>query len=131
MNAPTLILKEIVRRAIDNGDISERELSNEDQITAAYDELIEDDLHYDHQEELRSGTCETDIEPQWDRHYETKSVAHRLPDGRWVGWTFWYGGGKHGEPDQVEWIDDAYFLEVKEEERTVKVRTWKVIEDED
>ncbi len=31
-------------------------------------------------------------------------------DGSWVGWTFWYGGGKHGEPGNVPWMEDAYDL---------------------
>jgi len=48
---------------------------------------------------------------------------------KWVGWTYWYGGGKHGEPESVEWMEDAYFVGVKEETRVVLV--FSKVEDED
>lgn len=66
---------------------------------------------------------ETKIEPDWNRHYESKSVAKKLDNGKWVGYTYWYGGGKHGEPEEMPWIEDAYFLEMKEEMRPVKIFT--------
>jgi hypothetical protein len=33
-------------------------------------------------------------------------------------------GGKYGEPEAVEWIDDAYDLVCTEEEKVVTVRTF-------
>lgn len=79
----------------------------------------------DARNEVRCGLVETDIEvSNWSRHYESKSVAAKTPDGRWVGWTYWYGGGKHGEPEAIDWIDDAYYLDCQEEEKTVIVRTF-------
>lgn len=65
-------------------------------------------------------TNETEIDPEYSRHYESKSVAKQFGE-HWIGWTYWYGGGKHGEPSAVEWIDDAYFLNVKEETKVVQV----------
>jgi len=50
---------------------------------------------------------------EYSRHYECKPVAKKL-DGRWVCWLYWYGGGKHGEPESIEWIDDTIFLEEAE-----------------
>ena len=67
---------------------------------------------------------ETDIPCQWSRQYESKSVAAKMPDGSWVGWTYWYGGGKHGEPEAIDWMDDAYDLACTEEEKVVIVRTF-------
>ena len=58
-------------------------------------------------------TEETKIPCYDSRHYETKSVANKLWDNTWVGYTYWYGGGKHGQPEEVNWIEEAYFLEVK------------------
>ena len=29
-------------------------------------------------------------------------------DGSWVGWTYFFGGGKHGEPSEMPWMEDAY-----------------------
>jgi len=43
----------------------------------------------------------------------------------YIGWTYWYGGGKHGNPEEIEWVSDAYFLNLeKEEEITIIKRTF-------
>jgi len=79
---------------------------------------------WDARSEVRQGMYETDISPAYSRHYETRSVADQLPDGSWVGWTYYYGGGKHGEPEAMEWMEHAYHLTVTEREQLVIVRTW-------
>jgi hypothetical protein len=43
----------------------------------------------------------------------------------WIGWTYFYGGGKYGEPESIDWMSEAYFLDVAEEEKMVVVRTFK------
>jgi hypothetical protein len=48
-------------------------------------------------------------------------------EGEWIGWTFWYGGGKHGEPGAIDWMSDAYHLNCTEEEKVVVVRTFEVV----
>ena len=64
-------------------------------------------------EEFRSGQVETpEIKCEWSRNYESKAVAAKMPDGSWVGWTYWYGGGKHGEPESIDWMSEAYELTV-------------------
>lgn len=75
--------------------------------------------------EVRQGDIQTDIPPPYSRHYESMSMASQLPDLSWVGWTYWYGGGKHGEPEAIDWMEDAYDLECHEEEKVVVVRTFK------
>jgi hypothetical protein len=104
----------------------------QEKIDAAF-EAIEDaglnDLVADAESELRdSYTHGTDLPCEHCRHYESMSVARRFGD-RWVGWTYWYGGGKHGEPESVEWMEDAYFVDLKEETRVVLV--FSKVEDED
>ena len=87
----------------------------------------DDDMYdyiYDAKNDLSEGCCETDIEPAYSRHYESKSVAQQFGGGRWIGWTYWYGGGKHGEPWSVDWVSEAYDLDVKEEVVTQVVRTF-------
>ena len=74
--------------------------------------------------EVRGSGIETGIDAPYSRHYESKSVGMKMPDGSWVGWTYWYGGGKFGEPEEVNWIDDAYDLAVTEEQKMVTVRTF-------
>jgi hypothetical protein len=99
------------------------EVAPED-IDEIYGELEEDDEHWDAMSELREGTVETEIPCTYSRHYESKSVAAQAVDGTWVGWTYWYGGGKHSEPDSIDWMDESYDLDVKEEQKTVTHRTF-------
>lgn len=80
-----------------------------------------DDSNGDARGEVRGGECETGLKCEYSRHYEAKAVAAKLPDGSWVGWTFWYGGGKHGEPSGIDWIDDAYDLKCEVVQKPVKV----------
>lgn len=89
------------------------------------DELYDDQEEVqDASEEVRSGEVETGLDAQYSRHYESKSVAAQAPDGTWVGWTYWYGGGKHSEPEAIDWMDEAYNLDCTEEEKMVVVRTF-------
>lgn len=92
-----------------------------------YDAADEDYLQ-DARNEVRAGEAETEVPCESSRHYETKSVAAQAPDGTWVGWTYWYGGGKHGEPEAVEWMEYAYDLSCIEEEKMVVVRTFAKVE---
>jgi hypothetical protein len=86
--------------------------------------LDEDEIQ-EAQYEVREGQFETGLKCDWSRHYESKSVAAKTPSGEWVGWTYWYGGGKHGEPEAIDWIESAYDLKCTEEEKMVTVRTWE------
>lgn len=91
------------------------------------EELKNTDEWYEAINDFRGSGEDTDIEPQYCRHFESESVA-RCIDGVWVGWTYFYGGGKHAEPDLIEWLNDAYFVSVTEEEKLVTVRTFTVVE---
>lgn len=77
--------------------------------------------------DFRDGEIETDIAPECSRHYESRSVASCV-NGVWVGWTFWYGGGKHSNPEEIDWIDDSYFLDCVSEEKLVTIRTFTKVE---
>lgn len=78
--------------------------------------------------EVREGEVKTDIPCSYDRNYESESVAAQAIDGSWVGWTYWYGGGKHGNPEEIEWMQDAYDLSCMEEQKMVTVRTFTKVE---
>jgi hypothetical protein len=95
-----------------------------DEIDALYEGLVERDEHWDSMNEVRGSGEETGLPCQWSRHYESKAVAAKMPDGSWVGWTYWYGGGKHGEPEAIDWMNEAYDLECQGEEKLVVVRTF-------
>lgn len=78
----------------------------------------------DARNEVRCSGIETNLGCDWSRHYESKAVAAQAPDGSWVGWTYWYGGGKHGEPEAIDWIEDAYDVACVEEQKIVTARTF-------
>ena len=84
-----------------------------------YDLIIEDFIS-EVQHETRRGDFETNITPPYLRHYEVKSVAMKLEhedfDG-YIGWNYYYGGGKHSNPQELEWVCDAYFLKLVKEEK--------------
>jgi len=96
-----------------------------DRLNELWEALVDNDEYWDAKSEVREGDVETGLPCDWSRHYESKSVAAKLPDGSWVGWTYWYGGGKHGEPEAVDWIEYAYDLTCTEEEKVVVVRTFE------
>lgn len=81
-------------------------------------EEYEEEL-YDYVYEFREGEVQTNIEADYSRHYESYSVAAKCPDGSWVGWTYWFGGGKHGEPEAIDWMEYAYDLDCVEEKLVV------------
>lgn len=98
----------------------------------AYDAACDDenlcDYVHDARNDVREGEVATGLPCPLSRHYESKSVAAKTPDGAWVGWTYWYGGGKHGEPEAIDWIEGAYDLSCVEEEKVVTVRTFSKAE---
>ena len=93
-------------------------------INTIYADMKDEDELWDTLSEVREGEVETGLPCEYSRHYESYSVAAKLPDGSWVGWTYWYGGGKHGEPESVDWMEDAYDLDCLEEVKLTIVRTF-------
>lgn len=129
MNAQQLIKQGIlivVDRWQEYGKEEEILAMNGDQVDEAYEESeCGDDCDYiqDARSEFREGQVETDIASEYSRHYESNSVAACV-NGQWVGWTYWYGGGKHGEPEAIDWIEYAYLLDCVEEQKVVTVRNF-------
>jgi hypothetical protein len=100
-----------------------------DNVDAIYDEQEGDEYGLqDARNEVRCGGTETKLPGPSSRHYESEEVAAQCPDGSWVGWTHWYGGGKHGDPEEMEWIPDAYDLTVTEKEVTITQRTFAKVD---
>jgi hypothetical protein len=92
-------------------------------VTKRYKEFIADDELYDArceaESELRRGTHETGLPCESSRHYSSRAVAAQMLDGSWVGWTYWFGGGKHGEPGEMPWLEDAYEVKAVEVQKVV------------
>ena len=89
-----------------------------------YERFMEEDGYYDVVEEVRGSGVETKLPSDYSRHYEGTAMAMRMPDGSWVGWTYWYGGGKHGQPESVPWMEEAYDVDCHEEEKLIVVQTF-------
>lgn len=124
------ILREILlwAREYDDKFTWEGELTA-DNIDEIYEEVIvENEAHWDYESEFRCSGIDTGLPCNWSRHYESKSVARQLSDNTWVGWTYWYGGGKHGDPGSIDWMSDAYEVKCTEEEKLVVVRTFEKTE---
>lgn len=123
MTPENKIKRAILLRAKKNNDIEiTSSLETDESVVEHYGELVESDCHWDYESEYRPGEVETDIECERSRHYEARSVAAKMDDGTWVGWTYWYGGGKHGEPNAIEWMEYAYDLECVETQEMVTIR---------
>lgn len=116
----------IMTRAIDMGyfDYNLSDITEEN-LEEVWELGDEDCSLQDATSEVRCGDRETNIPSDGGNHYEAKSVAAYCEwDNSWVGWTYYYGGGKHSEPDSIDWIPYAYDLDCLEEQRMVTVRTF-------
>ena len=78
----------------------------------------------DSEAEVRYSGTDTGMGAPSSRHYECEHKAMQVFGGQWVGFNFWHGGGKHGEPEGIDWIPDAELLDVEEEEVTIIQRTF-------
>lgn len=130
MTPTQLIKNELIKQVVDtdNSFLIENNLNlsdiSKDNIDDIFARLEKTGLHYDYMHEFRVGEYNTDIHTPYSRHYESRSVASEMTGGIWVGWTYWYGGGKYADPDSIDWMSEAYFLDHKEEEKTVIIKTF-------
>lgn len=136
MNAQDKIRLLIVKAACQGlADTQVPEIKTKEQLEEFIENCIEqneafEDYMSDSESDLRSSyQYETDVPCEYSRHYESQSVAYQMDDGTWVGWTYWYGGGKHGEPESIDWIREAYDLDVVEEEKLIVVRKFSKVEE--
>jgi hypothetical protein len=75
-------------------------------------------------EDIRCSGTETNLEPkQYSRNYEVDFVSEII-SGRCIGWSYYYGGGKHGYPEDCDWLQTAEYLDYTEYEVTVIKRTF-------
>lgn len=101
---------------------------NEEELDDLWDRTCDsnDDDMYDEMYQFRSDGEETNLPAPSSRHYEADQVACQTPFG-WVSWTYWYGGGKHGNPEEIDWIEDAFYVDCFEEEKLVIVREFRKV----
>jgi hypothetical protein len=93
-----------------------------DTADSAWQSALDDGNFFDAMNEVRSGGELTDLQTEgYERDYDGEEVAGQMPDNSWVGWTYWSGGGHHGEPGSIPWLGQAYNVTCKEELRLVLV----------
>ena len=109
-------------------NLSKYDLSTDEGVQEAYDHIWEIDSRIqDFEYEFREGEERTSLECDWSRNYESEAVASKMFDGTYCGWTYWFGGGKHSNPEEIEWMEDAYDLNFVEEEKLVTIKTFSKI----
>lgn len=110
---------ERIKQSLYDGDVA--------YISQLWDELRECGffLNNEYFEEFRCSGQATGLElqksSQYSRYYECYEVARPITGSvdTWIAWTYWYGGGKYAEPEQIEWMEDTRLLQVKREMREV------------
>jgi hypothetical protein len=123
---PTQLIKKLIVQNIikhDRGDFGQQPTETGEEIDAAFDLAVEKGIHWDWMNEVRDTGINTNLPAPYNRNYETEIHAH-LIDNQWVGFVYYFGGGKHGNPEEIEWMEDAFFLDCEEEEKVVVVRTF-------
>lgn len=128
LSAAELILRHIMLEAMDAGTIERQDIDASD-IEGQFDALNEDEELQDDLNAFRSSGERTGLVVRsYSRHYEVEHVARQLIGGAWVGWLYWHGGGKHGEPEAISWLNEAELLEVDEEPIQSVRRTFRKAE---
>jgi hypothetical protein len=125
------IKKHLLLRLVNWRNVRLPDLDTGEQIDDAYDMYsdIESDTMHDLRSEVRAGQVQTSLQPyicnaRLLRDYDADMVAAQMDDGSWVGWTYWQGGGRHGEPSAIQWMEDAIELSCSEAEQVIIVRTF-------
>lgn len=72
------------------------------------------------EEEFRCSGEDTDLPCEVNPYYDASQVAVKLSCGAGVSWAC-YG---YGSSSEEEWMEDAFEVDVTEEEKTVTVRTY-------
>lgn len=60
---------------------------------------------------------------RYSRYFELETVVKKIGD-KWLCWDYFYGGGKHSYPEDMEWEDTAKIVNCVEEEVTIIKKTF-------
>lgn len=119
--AQQLLRKAVLEKAMQFGNIKAERLSlfepNEiDELYESYDRWGE---LADPWNEIRYSGVSCDLPATtWSRHYEVDSKAIKIDD-IWVQFDYYYGGGKHSEPEDFDYIHHAKIVDCEETQVTV------------
>lgn len=124
LTAKQYLRRAILRKAVQLGNIEPIAVIDSSNVDALFDQYSTDWHLQDATNECRHGVETGLASGEWSRHYESYEVAAQMEDGQWVGWTYWHGGGKFGNPEGIDWIEGSYLLDCVEEEKKVVVRNF-------
>jgi len=136
MNAEQSIKRHILMSMLTEEQMDEDDnldLSTADGVDAAYEQAeeytgsFEDTEIIDEVSDFRCSGQETNLTcKEYSRHYESERVAAKLNDGTYVSWVYWTGGGKHGEPEAMGWMEDAFFVDCEEKQQMVTTYNFSI-----
>ena len=140
MNAEHKIKRQVLISLMSKNDIADHggfDLNTIDGIDDAYDQAGEYEGVFDfveiidEMEDFRCGGRSTNLKgSEYSRCYESERVAVELDDGAFVSWVYWTGGGKHGEPGAIDWIDDAIFVDCEKKQELVTTYAFSLKNDD-
>jgi hypothetical protein len=80
------------------------------------------DYLIDVQEEIRQGKVRTGLIAECGGYAESEAVAIPVTGipSLYIGWTYFFGGGKHSEPRVIEWMENCYLVKAKDRVQTVR-----------
>ena len=127
-----MVKLEIIKRAATKNDILifKDEYSSEmidemygDALNGEYSDEVNEEsynIRHDGEEINLPATCTS-------RHYEVDTHVLNI-DGKWIAFDYYYGGGKHSDPDSIDWLDTCRFVCCEEKVVTQTIRTFKELE---
>lgn len=62
------------------------------------------------------------------RNFEVDIHCQKIYN-KWIAYPYYSGGGKHGYPEEMEWVGHAFFVDCKEEEVVTIKCTFSEIKD--
>lgn len=126
--APLALKKHIIEYAKEHGWEYNGPLNAKEELDEAM-ALMHEQIGCDAQQDIMEGEWETNITPESSRYCETESVAVKDNYGNYIGFTRYYGGGKHF--NAYAWYDEsiegAYYLNCEEKEVLTIQRTWSKV----
>ena len=76
----------------------------------------------DLESELREGKVKTGLVPECGGYAESEAVAipvSGIPD-LCIGWTYFFGGCKHSNPESIEWMENCYLVRARDRVQTIR-----------
>lgn len=77
--------------------------------------------------EIRDEGFEVNLSTKtYSRHYEVDCYVLEI-EGKWIAYDYYYGGGKHGEPEEFDWLSTCRYVNCEERVVTKVERTFSEI----